>query len=62
MKEVRPSGRAGQTRRSSGADRPPLDGKDLTCNEAQIEALLSEGESTESEAEDADQADKHGRK
>lgn len=56
MKDVRHGNRAGKTHKPDGADEPALDAKDLTCNEAQVEDLLSEGESTEDEAE-ADDAD-----
>lgn len=53
MKDIRPDARTGGTA-------PNL--KDLTCDEAQIEELLSEGESTEGDPVDACQADKPAEK
>lgn len=58
MKNIRHDDRAGKTHKPAGADGPTLDSKDLTCNEAQVEDLLSKGESTEGEADEEDQADK----
>ena len=45
--------RAGKTNQSGKADGEMLNANDLTCQEAQIEELLSKGESTESEADEA---------
>ncbi len=56
MKDVRQHDKTGKTHKSAEADKPVLDEKNLTCNEAQVEDLLSEGESTEDEADDEDQA------
>jgi hypothetical protein len=58
MKDSRHDDRAGKTQSSSGAGKLPLDKKDLTCNEAEVEELLSEGESTDGEADEEEQADK----
>jgi hypothetical protein len=58
MKDSRPDDRAGKTHSSSGAGKLPLDKKDLTCNEAEVEELLSEGESTDGKADEEEQADK----
>lgn len=55
MKDIRQNDKVGTIPQSSGADKPALDSKDLTCNEAQVEELLSEGETTEGEADDEDQ-------
>lgn len=52
MNNTRHDDKAGKVPQSGGADKPAHDAKDLTCNEAQIEELLSEGESTEDEAEE----------
>lgn len=56
MDNIRHNDRAGKVPQSGGADKPAHDAKNLTCNEAQIEELLSEGESTEDEAEAKEQA------
>jgi hypothetical protein len=55
MNNIRHDDRAGKTHPSAGADKPALDAKDLTCNEAQVEELLSEGESSEGEDEVKDE-------
>lgn len=55
MNNIRHDDRARKVHQSGGADKPALDAKDLTCNEAQVEELLSEGESTESETEAEDE-------
>ncbi|TKS59815.1 MAG: hypothetical protein EWM72_02000 [Nitrospira sp.] len=49
METSRKGDRANKTRQSTGTrgPKPAIDG--LTCNEGQIEDLLSEGESTEDE-------------
>jgi hypothetical protein len=52
MNNIRHDDKAGKVPQSGGADKPAHDAKDLTCNEAQVEELLSEGESTEDEAEE----------
>lgn len=58
MKDSRHDGRAEKTHSSSGAGKLPLDKKDLTCNEAEVEELLSEGESTDGEADEEELAGK----
>ena len=58
MKDSRHDDRAGKNHSSSGAGKLPLDKKDLTCNEAEVEELLSEGESTDGKADEEEQADK----
>ncbi|MBH0204566.1 MAG: hypothetical protein HP498_01875 [Nitrospira sp.] len=52
MNSTRHDDKADKIPQSGGADKPTHDAKDLTCNEAQVEELLSEGESTEDEAEE----------
>ena len=56
MNNIHHDDKAGKVPKSGGADKPAHDAKDLTCNEAQMEELLSEGESTEDEAEAEEQA------
>lgn len=56
MNNIRLDDKTDKMPQSPGADKPVHDAKDLTCNEAQVEELLSEGESTEDEAEDEEQA------
>ncbi len=56
MNNIRHDDKAGKVPQSGGADKPAHDAKDLTCNEAQVEELLSEGESTEDETEAEEQA------
>jgi hypothetical protein len=56
MNNIPHDDRADKTHKPVEADGPGFDPKDLTCNEAQVEDLLSEGESTEDEADDEDQA------
>ncbi|MBH0177148.1 MAG: hypothetical protein HP491_04625 [Nitrospira sp.] len=48
--------KAGKTPQTDGVDKPTHDAKDLTCNKAPVEKLLSEGESTDDETEDEEQA------
>lgn len=52
MNNIHHDDKAGKMPQSAGSDKPAHDAKDLTCNEAQVEELLSEGESTEDEAEE----------
>jgi len=52
MNNIRYDDKTDMMPHSAGADKPAHDAKDLTCNEAQIEELLSEGETTEDEAEE----------
>lgn len=52
MNSIRHDDTTGKMLQSAGADKPAHDAKDLTCNEAQVEELLSEGESTEEEDEE----------
>ena len=56
MNNIRHDDTAGRVPQSAGANKPAQNAKDLTCNEAQVEELLSEGESTEDETEDEAQA------
>jgi hypothetical protein len=56
MNNIRHDDKIDKIPQSAGADKPARDAKDLTCNEAQVEELLSEGESTEDETEDEKQA------
>lgn len=55
MNNIRHDDKTGKMPQSAGADKPAHAAKDLTCNEAQVEELLSEGESTEDEAKDEEQ-------
>jgi hypothetical protein len=52
MNDRRQDARAGKTRQSGKTDGEVLNTNDLTCQEAQIEELLSKGESTEGEADE----------
>lgn len=56
MSNIRHDDIAGNIPQSGETDKPAHDAKDLTCNEAQVEELLSEGESTEDEAKDEERA------
>jgi len=53
MNDRRQDARAGKTHQSGKTDAEVLNTNDLTCQEAQIEELLSKGESTEGEADEA---------
>jgi hypothetical protein len=53
MNDGRQDARAGKTHQSGKTDGEALNAKDLTCQEAQLEELLSKGESTEGEADEA---------
>lgn len=52
MNDSRQDARAGKIHQSGKTDGELLNAKDLTCQEAQIEELLSKGESTEGEADE----------
>ena len=52
MSNIRHDDKTGNIPHSAGTDKPAHDAKDLTCNEAQVEELLSEGESTGDEGEE----------
>lgn len=52
MNESRQNVRVGKPHQSSKVGGKALNAKDLTCQEAQIEELLSKGESTEDESEE----------
>jgi len=54
MKDIRQDARAVQP---SKVGEKALDAKDLTCQEAQIEELLSKGESTEGDADEEQDED-----
>lgn len=58
MRDIRNGDRAGKAGRSVGTQDPKRDAKGLTCNEGQVEALLSEGESTENESREDGQAER----
>lgn len=60
MNDHRQDARAGKTHQSGKADGEVLNENDLTCQEAQIEELLSKGESTEGEADEAQDEDPAG--
>ncbi|MBL8074552.1 MAG: hypothetical protein JNL29_09285 [Nitrospira sp.] len=51
MKDIRQGAHTDKTHQPNKAGESVLDSKDLTCQEAQLEELLSEGESTEGDAE-----------
>jgi hypothetical protein len=53
MNDSRQDARAGKARQSGKTDGEALNAKDLTCQETQIEELFSKGESTEGEADEA---------
>lgn len=53
MKDLRPDEGAGKSHQASKVSEKALNAKDLTCQEAQIEELLSKGESTEDDADEA---------
>ena len=50
MRVSRNDGKGKKAGKSLGGVGSTLDSKDLTCNEGQVEDLLSEGESTEVES------------
>ncbi len=52
MNDGRQDARAGKTHQSGKTGGEVLNANDLTCQEAQIEELLSKGESTEGEADE----------
>ena len=52
MKDIRQDENAGKTPQPSEISEPALNAKDLTCQEAQIEELLSKGESTGGDADE----------
>lgn len=52
MNESRQNVRVGKPHQSSKVGGKALNAKDLTCHEAQIEELLSKGESTEGDADE----------
>ena len=52
MKDIRQDARVGKPHQPNKVDGNALNVKDLTCQEAQIEELLSKGESTEGEADE----------
>ncbi len=52
MKDIRQDENAGKTPQPSEISEPALNAKDLTCQEAQIDALLSKGESTGGDADE----------
>ncbi len=53
MKNLGQDADAGKTHQSRKAGEKVLNARDLTCQEAQIEELLSKGESTEGETDEA---------
>lgn len=53
MKDLRQDTKAGKSHQTGKVSEKALDAKDFTCQEAQIEELLSKGESTEGEADEA---------
>lgn len=60
MKDIRQDAIADKPHQPDKVGEQLVDAKDLTCQEAQIEELLSKGESTEGEADeeqDEDEAD-----
>ncbi len=58
MKDIRQGAHTDKTHQPNKAGESVLNIKDLTCQESQIEELLSEGESTEGDAEaDGEQDD-----
>ena len=60
MNDGRQDARAGKTHQSGKTGGEVLNANDLTCQEAQIEELLSKGESTEDEADEAQDEDPTG--
>lgn len=52
MNDSRQDARAGKSLQPSEIGEPALNTNDLTCQEAQIEELLSKGESTEDESDE----------
>jgi hypothetical protein len=58
MRVSRNDGKGKKAGKSVGAVGSMHDSKDLTCNEGQVEDLLSEGESTEVESGEDGQAQK----
>jgi hypothetical protein len=62
MNDSRQDARAGKSLQPREIGEPALNTNDLTCQEAQIEELLSKGESTEDESDeeqDDNPADPH---
>ena len=57
MKDLRQEARTGKVHQPGEMGEAALDTTDLTCQEAQIEELLSKGESTESGADVDDEQD-----
>ncbi len=57
MKDIRQDTSAGKPHQPDKVGEKLLDTKDLTCQEAQIEELLSKGESTEGEADEEQDED-----
>jgi len=57
MKDIRQDASAGTPHQPDKVGEQLVDAKDLTCQEAQIEELLSKGESTEGEADDEQDED-----
>jgi len=58
MQVIRHDGRGRKAGKSVGSEGSMRDSKDLTCNEGQVDDLLSEGESTEVESGEDGQAKK----
>lgn len=52
MNDSRQDARAGKSLQPSEIGEPALNTNDLTCQEAQIEELLSKGETTEDESDE----------
>ena len=57
MKDIRQDASAGKPHQPDKVGEQLVDAKDLTCQEAQIEELLSKGESTEGEADEEQDED-----
>jgi hypothetical protein len=53
MKDICQDAGAGKTHQPNKVGEKALNTKDLTCQEAQLEELLSKGESTEGEVDEA---------
>jgi hypothetical protein len=62
MNDRRQEARAGKIHQSDKTDGELLNAKDLTCQEAQIEELLSKGESMEGEIDEKQDASLADRK
>jgi hypothetical protein len=58
MQGTRKPDRAGEVRKPIDTSGPKRDSEGLTCNEGQVEDLLSEGESTEDEVGEDFNSDK----